>query len=375
MGVNVSIVLPCRNEEASLSLCLNSIKSVMSKLDYSYEIIVSDSSRDRSPIIARKLGARVIKHDKIGYGNALMEGFSASKGEIIVMADADNSYDFQEIPKFLEAIKTSDFVIGSRFKGSINKGAMPFFHRYLGNPILTSILKMFFHTNISDAHSGFRAIKKSALQKLDLNTTGMEFASEMIITAVKKRLKIKELPVNYHKRIGCSKMNSLSDGWKHLRFMLLYSPSYLFFLPGLVIFLLGLLMMILLLPDMITIKGFNFDIHFLILGSFLSLLGFQIILLGLYSRTYSKAVGFEEHDKLIDFIAKHISLERGLLVGLVFFFIGLIISFKIFIYWVLNGFPGIFEVRKLIFASTMGLMGIQLIFSSFFLSLMLVERK
>lgn len=300
MGIDVSVVLPCRDEEKSIGVCIRTITKVMSKLSYSYEIIVSDSSKDNSPKIARKLKARVVKHDKEGYGNALMQGFNAAKGKIILMADSDNTYDFTEIPVFLEAIKKADFVIGSRFKGTIRKESMPFFHQYLGNPVLSFILRLFFRTNISDAHSGFRAIRKNALEKLDLNTTGMEFASEMIIKALRNNLRIKEIPITYNLRIGQSKMHSIRDGWKHLRFMLLFSPTYLFFVPGLLILLTGLFFM---LSDSL-------------LGVVLSVCGYQIIMLGLFSKTFA-ITRFGESDRIVEAIINNVSIEKGILFSVI----------------------------------------------------------
>jgi len=336
MGVDVSIVLPCRDEEKSIGICIKAIKNVMSSLKYSYEIIVSDSSKDSSPSIARRLGAKVVKHDLFGYGNALMEGFKAAKGRIVVMADADNTYNFNEIPKFLEAIKKEDFVIGSRFRGEIKKGAMPFFHKYLGNPVLTFILRLFFRAKVSDAHCGFRAIKKKTLEKLELNTTGMEFASEMIIKAVKKGLKIKEIPITYHPRIGKSKMNSLRDGWKHLRFMLLFSPTYLFFIPGIIILLLGIWQL--------------FSNAFL--GLILAVCGYQVIMLGLFSKTYA-ITRLGEQDKITEIIINNISIEKGILFSIVLIIISLLLKSQILFSLIL--LIGILSFFNVFFLSILGI--------------------
>ena len=374
--IEVSVVLPCRNEEKTIGICINKTKEVFKKYNINGEIIVSDSSKDKSPIIAKSLGAKVVKHNKKGYGVALLEGFKEAKGKYIIMADADNTYDLLEIPKFLEQLmKGYDFVLGSRTKGKIKKGAMPFLHRYIGNPLLSFTLNKFFRSNISDANSGFRAFTREALNKMDLKTKGMEFASEMIISALKNNLKIKETPIIYNKRVGKSKIRSFGDGWRHLRFMLLYSPTYLFLFPGILLFALGFIIMTLLLFGPVTLFGFNFDFHFMFLGSLLVLLGYQIINIGLYAKIYAINIGFEKHDKLIDFIAKYISLERGIYIGSIILFLGLVISLAILSYWISYGFPSLNQTRTLLYALTLFIVGIQTIFSSFFLSLLLIERK
>ena len=214
----LSVILPCRNEEAALESCITQIKKTIKKHNINAEIIVSDSSTDSSPKIAKQNKVKLIKHDKEGYGIAYLEGFKHTKGKYLFMADADGSYDFNEIPKFLNQLKNGhDLIIGNRFKGKIEKKAMPFHHRYIGNPILSFILRIFFKTKVHDIHSGMRAISQKALKKLNLKTTGMEFASEMIIRASQQNLKIKEIPINYYKRKGNSKLRSLADGWRHIK--------------------------------------------------------------------------------------------------------------------------------------------------------------
>jgi len=375
-GIDYSVVLPCRNEEKTIGKCIDKIKKVFEKFNLKGEIIVSDSSIDKSAMIARKLGAKVVKHNKVGYGIALLEGLKESSGKYIIMADADNTYDFYEIPVFVDALREGyDLVVGSRFKGRIKKRAMPFIHRYIGNPLLSLIFKLFFKTKLSDIHCGFRAIRKDALEKLNLKTTGMEFASEMILAAEKNNLRIKEVPVSYSPREGESKLKSFGDGWRHLRFMLMYSPTYLFLVPGFLFLIAGLLIVFALLKGPLQLFNFNFDIHFMFLGSLISLLGYQIISIGLYAKTYAINIGFEKHDRVIDFIAKYVSLERGLLIGFFVFIIGFIISFKILYYWISHGFAALNEIRTLLFTFTLLLIGIQTMFSTFFISLLLVEKK
>jgi len=211
----ISIVLPCRNEEKAIGTCINKIKQA---LDKDYEIIIADSSKDKSAEIAKQLGAKIVKAEK-GYGNAYKAGFKAAKGKIIVMGDADNTYDFLEIPLLLKVLENNDLVIGSRLNGMIKPGAMKPLHRYIGNPLLTFIFNKLFKTNLSDTHSGFRAIKKQELDQLNLESSGMEFALEMLIKAAKNNLRIREVPITYSKRIGESKLNSFTDTIRHLRLM------------------------------------------------------------------------------------------------------------------------------------------------------------
>ena len=376
MKPELSIVLPCRNEEKAIGFCIHSIKKVLKEHNIQGEIIVSDSSIDNSPVIARKLGAQVIKHNKKGYGIACLEGCKAAKGSYIILADADGTYDFNNIPKFLHYLYTGyDFVIGNRFKGSIQKGAMPFLHRYIGNPLLSGLLKLFFNAKINDAHCGMRAITKKALDKLNLKTTGMEFASEMVLKAVQEKLRIKEIPINYHKRKEKSKLNSFSDGWRHLRFMLMYAPNYLFILPGISLILLGTMIMTLLLMGPIKINDFTLYTHPMIIGSFLTIVGYQIVNLGVYARTYAISTGLKKKDTFVDLLAKYITFESGVMLGAIIILISLILGLHILLGWISEGFPALSKINNLIVILTLGVIGVQTLFSSFFLSIMLIEKK
>lgn len=224
-NITLSVILPCHNEEEGLGDSIKQIKKIFVENQINGEIIVSDSSTDKSPEIAKELGVTLLKHNLLGYGRAYLEGFTVAQGEFLFLADPDGSYDFREIPKFLKYLKEdNDFIIGNRFGGKIEKGAMPWSHKYIGNPLLSGLLRMFFQTNIRDIHCGMRAINKKALNNLNLKTTGMEFASEMLVEALGQGLKIKEVAINYHPRKGKSKLKPLVDGWRHLRLILLYSP-------------------------------------------------------------------------------------------------------------------------------------------------------
>ena len=372
----VSIVLPCLNEEATIGECIKKIKNVLKKENINGEIIVSDNgSTDNSVMIAKSLNARVINQPLKGYGAACLKGIHEARGKFIIMADSDATYDFLETPALLKPLRKGyDFVIGTRFKGTIKKDAMPWTHRYIGNPLLSGLVNLFFKANFSDVHCGFRAFTKKAFEKMNLKTTGMEFASEMVISASKNKLKIWEVPISYNKRKGRSKLRSFSDGWRHLRFILMYSPTYLFLVPGLFLFLVGLVGITVLRQGPLSVSGFNIDIHFMLLGSLITMLGYQIINLGLCARTYAITIGFEKHDKLIDFIAKYINLERGIILGLGVFLVGFFISLRILINWVHGNFSSMDEIRNIIFSMTILIVGVQTIFSSFFLSMLLVEK-
>src|SRR5919109_836747 len=229
----VSVVIPCLNEEANIERCVQLARSVLADHGIAGEVVVADNaSEDRSAELAVAAGARVVHERRRGYGNAYMAGFAAARGRYVVMGDADLTYDFREIPRFLEQLEAgARHPVGGRV-GNIPPGAMPWLHRYVGNPVLTGILNFFFRTGVSDAHCGMRALRRDALPRLDLRTTGMEFASEMVIRAAKERLDIRELPIEYHPRGGESKLSSFRDGWRHLRFLLVHSPTWLFILPG-----------------------------------------------------------------------------------------------------------------------------------------------
>jgi glycosyltransferase involved in cell wall biosynthesis len=375
--LEVSIILPSKNEETTIADCINKIKEVFKKEGIRGEIIVSDSSTDNTPKIASELGAKVVKPQAEGYGNAYMAGFAAAQGEYLVMGDADGTYDFYEIPKFLKILRQNkaDIVVGSRVNGKIMPNSMPWLHRYVGNPMLSYLLNTFFRSDISDAHSGFRALTRDVLDKLNLQTTGMEFASEMLVKAVKKHLRIAEVPVHYYPRKTRSNLSSFGDGWRHLRFMLLYSPDYLFIIPGFLMFIVGLALLLSLVPGPVTIAGITLDLHPMILASLLAIVGFQVLVMGLFTKTYAVVSHLEEKDRLVSLVYKHLSLERASFIGIIMIIIGVILSFDIIYSWVLSNFGSLFEVRKAIFSSTLIILGLQAIFSAFFLSILALPKK
>ncbi|ASJ03619.1 dolichol-P-glucose synthetase [Thermococcus profundus] len=368
--MDVSVVLPTMNEEEAIQTVLPRIKAVLDRTGLRYEIIVVDRSTDKTPQIARELGAVVIRQRGRGYGDAYLEGFRAARGRFILMMDPDGSYDPEDIPALLEPLlkDEADLVMGNRLKGEMDEGAMPWLHRKIGNPLLTWILNFFFKAGISDAHCGMRAIRRDALEKLPLKCRGMEFASEMVIEAAKHGLRIKEVPIRYHRRIGESKLSSFRDGWRHLRLMLLYSPTYLFFLPGLFLLLLGLFLM-----------GYTYffepiRLHTLILGSLLVISGTQILGFGVSAKVYAVKEGFERPDRITRFFMRYSILEEGLLLGGLMFLIGLALGLKLFLQWRATGYGALFHIREAVLILTLITLGLQVIFFSFFISVYMLKE-
>lgn len=370
----VSIILPCRNEESALSGCLKKIKTIIKENNLNAEIIVSDSSTDNSPKIAKNHRVILIKHDKEGYGNACLEAFKVARGKYIFMADADGSYDFSQIPEFISYLdKGYDLVIGNRFKGTIAKKAMPFHHKYLGNPVLTALVKLFFKAKINDTQSGIRAIRKSSLERLRLQTTGMEFASEMIAKAMRNNLKTIEIPTNYNERIGKSKLKSFADGWRHIRFMLLYSPMFLFFIPGLILLLAGIDTLIWFYTTDPSVLGRTFIVHPMFISSLLTLAGYQLIIFSAFAKAYA-VTNLGEESLFMKRLFKIITIEKASIFGLLITLIGLIIFIYILIKWIESGFGELNEIKNSIMALTLMLLGMQTIFSSFMISILGIKK-
>src|SRR5215203_5664640 len=271
--LTVSVVIPCLNEAETIEECVTRARTALEQNGISGEVVVSDNnSTDGSGDIATRAGARVVRETRPGYGSAYLAGFAAARGRYIVMADADLTYDFFDIPKFVEKLDAgADLVMGDRMD-NIQPGAMPWLHRYVGNPILSGILNLFFRTGVRDAHCGMRGLRRDALPRLDLRSPGMEFASEMVIRASKARLDIREFPIEYHPRGGESKLSSFRDGWRHLRFLLVHSPTHLFMIPGAVTAVLGALVSLTVLAQL-AVLGRNWDLHAMVAGALLMIVG------------------------------------------------------------------------------------------------------
>jgi glycosyltransferase involved in cell wall biosynthesis len=372
---DVSIVMPCLNEEQTIGACIRKAREGLQRLGLRGEIIVCDNgSTDRSVEIAESLGARVVHERRKGYGSAYMRGIAEAQAEHIIIGDSDDTYDFTHLEPFIQPLRDGyDLVMGSRFAGTIMPGAMTFSHRYIGNPVLSGILRAFYRVNISDAHCGMRSFTRAAYRKMGLQTTGMEFASEMVVNAGRARLKIAEVPITYHPRLGESKLETWRDGWRHLRFMLLYSPTHLFLLPGLALLLPGLALLLAELPGPFYLGGRGFYIHFMILGSMLTILGYQILNLALYAKSYALSIGVLRHDRTLDAIGPYYTLERGLKAGGALFLGGLLVNGWILVHWLSSSFGALDAIRPALFASTLIVVGAQTMFSSFFLSLLAIR--
>jgi glycosyltransferase involved in cell wall biosynthesis len=373
-SVRVSVVIPCLNEEENIEACVKSALEAMADAGIAGEVVVADNaSEDRSAQLARAAGAQVVHEPRRGYGSAYLAGFAAARGEYIVMGDADLTYDFSEIPKFVEELDNgAELVMGDRMK-HIHAGAMPWHHRYIGNPVLTGILNVFFRTGVSDAHCGMRALRRDVLPRLDLRTTGMEFASEMVIRASKEKLRIAEFPIEYHPRGGESKLSSWRDGWRHLRFLLVHSPTHLFILPGAVMAALGGLIGLLVLWQ-IHLFGRSWDLHTEIAGALLTIIGTQVVALGLAAHAYGKYF-MGERDPWFDRMRARFRLEHGLLLGGALALAGFILGAIIVIEWFSTDFAALSEQRLAVAAATLLIVGIQIFFSSFLLSILGLRRE
>jgi glycosyltransferase involved in cell wall biosynthesis len=370
----VSVVIPCLNEAENIELCVKTAKEVLASNGIDGEVLVVDNaSEDDSAALAAAAGARVVSEPRRGYGSAYLAGFAAAKGKYIVMADADLTYDFNEIPRFVQELDGgAELVMGDRMD-NIQPGAMPWLHRYIGNPILTGLLNLFFRTGVKDAHCGMRALRTDVLGRLDLRTTGMEFASEMVIRASKEKLRIAEFPIEYHPRGGESKLSSFRDGWRHLRFLLVHSPTHLFVVPGMVLAGLGTLIVVLV-GGGLDFFGRSWGIHALIGGALLMVVGTQVLALGLCAHAYGTYF-MGERDPWFDRMRARFRLEHGLLLGGLFVLIGIVLGGIIVGTWISHGFGSLADEHMAVVAATLIIVGIQIFFSSFLLSILGLRRN
>lgn len=364
----LSVVIPTMNEEEGIEPCLEWVHEAIGELQVPTEIIISDSSTDRTPELARQHGAIVIEPDEPGYGYAYRYAFNRARGEYIVMGDADTTYDFSEIPRLIEHLEATDadMVMGSRLNGDIKPGAMPPLHKYIGNPLLTRFLNTFYDAGVNDAHSGFRVLTADALAQLDLTTTGMEFASEMIMAATEAGLTIEEVPITYHERKGEETLDSFHDGWRHVRFMLVNAPQYLFTVPALGLSGLGVLTLILSGLG-VTVGELTFSVHTAIAGGLLLITGYQIGTLGIFSAITGDPIRTPT-DRVTQWVQEHVRLEHGIGVGLGATLLGGIYSALMIGQWLATGQVPLVVPNLLAFTAIV--IGLQTIFYAFFLSIL-----
>jgi glycosyltransferase involved in cell wall biosynthesis len=370
----VSVVIPCLNEAENIESCVAAALEAIVRMGVHGEVVVADNnSEDDSARLAEQAGARVVVERRRGYGSAYLAGFAASRGRYIVMADADLTYDFEEIPRFVAALEDgAEMVIGDRMD-NIQPGAMPWLHQYIGNPILTGLLNLFFRTGISDAHCGMRALRREVLARLDLRTTGMEFASEMVIRAAKENLKIAEFPIEYHPRGGESKLSSFRDGWRHLRFLLVHSPNHLFIVPGVALAGVGTLILAFVGAGL-DFFGRAWGLHALIGGALLMIVGTQVLALGLCAHAYGTYF-MGEQDPWFDRMRARFRLEHGLLLGGLFMLVGLVMGGLILATWISHGFGSLADEHLAVIAASLVIVGIQIFFSAFLLSILGLRRR
>lgn len=369
----VSVVIPCLNEEENIEACVTAALEALRDAGLTGEVVVADNaSEDRSAELATAAGARVVHEPRRGYGSAYLAGFAAARGKYIVMGDADLTYDFNEIPNFVKQLDDgAQLVMGDRMD-NIQPGAMHWLNRYVGNPVLSGTLNLFFKTGIRDAHCGMRALRRDVLPVLDLRTTGMEFASEMVIRASKEKLDIREFPIQYHPRGGETKLSRVRDGWRHLRFLLVHSPTHLFLIPGAVMAALGTIIAIVSLLQ-IDVFGRQWQLHTMIASSLLMVVGTQIVSLGLCAHAYGTYF-MGEKDPWFDRMRRRYKLEDGLLLGTAVAGVGAIAGAVILGKWIADGAGALSEERLAIVAATLVIIGIQIFFSSFLLSILGLRR-
>jgi glycosyltransferase involved in cell wall biosynthesis len=380
--IEVSIVMPCLNESESIGECVRLAQAGLRDAGASGEIVVADNgSDDGSQQIAAELGAQVVEVSERGYGAALMGGFRAARGRYVVMGDADASYDFSGLAPFIERLRAGDdLVMGNRFKGGIEDGAMPFLNRHLGNPVLSFLGRLFFGSRIGDFHCGLRAFRRDILPVLDLQSEGMEFASEMVVKATLNELKVSEVPTTLSPAMRSRKphLRPWRDGWRHLRFLLLFSPRWLFFYPGVALMLVGVAVTIALLPGELRLLGVGFDVHTMVYASAMIVVGYQAILFAGFARIYAAAAGFLPRKPWIEDLTERLSLEAGAVAGLALLLAGFATSVIALAIWGGSGFHRLDyreTLRLVIPAATLLVLGVQTVLASFFVSILGIEHS
>jgi glycosyltransferase involved in cell wall biosynthesis len=369
----ISVLIPCLNEEEAVGNVVDRAFEGIHSSGRTGEVIVIDNgSTDASADVAAAHGAHVVTETRRGYGNAYRAGLAAARGEFIVMGDADETYPLQKLAPFVDRLEAGDdLVIGSRFLGTIHGGAMPRLNRLVGNPFLTGMLNVLFGVKVSDAHCGMRALRRNAVRVLDLHSTGMEFASEMVFKAYRRGLRVSELPIDYFPRIGESKLNRFGDAWRHVRFMLLYSPSWLYLVPGSILLLLGIAGMVVLASGPVDVFGRTWQIHTMLGFVALTLIGAQVIQLGVFARTYAR-VRIGERDPLLDRLGRGLRLEHGLLAGGALILLAFAGLAAVGIEWAADGFGALGRAYETALLVTMLGLGLQVVFGAFFLALLMM---
>lgn len=373
----ITVIIPCLNEAESIRHVVRAAREGIGKTGLPGEVIVVDNgSTDGSPEAATEAGARVVPEAERGYGAALRRGFASAGHSIIVMADGDATYDLSKLEPFVEPLlaNEADFVVGNRMY-DIREGAMPFHHRYVGNPVLSLMLRIMFRTNrVRDAHCGMRAITKKGYESLDCVTTGMEFASEMIVRAIHRGLRLREVNITYHPRVGESKLRSLKDGWRHIRFMLLHSPTWALLVPGALVWLVGITLSLLPAFTEISINRRVLNIHTMIIGGLLSIISIQFLTIGLLAKAYAHFSGLRS-DRLIIWFYGNFTFERLILYTLPLALTGLVITLGVIILWVRGGFGSLNEA-KLLFVGALCLVNSSQLWSAGYLfGILALPRK
>jgi len=378
----LSVVLPCLNEARTLATCIAQIRQTARAHGIAAEIIVADNgSTDGSAEIATSLGVRVVSVAGKGYGNALMGGIAAAHGRYVIMGDADCSYDFGDIPKFLEKLRAgNDLVMGNRFLGGVRQGAMPFLHRYLGNPVLSFLGRLFFHAPCGDFHCGLRGFPLEAYRRMDLQTTGMEFASEMVVKASLFGMKIAEVPTTLSpdRRGRPPHLRSWRDGWRHLRFLMMYSPRWSFLYPGLTLMGGGTALTLWLLPGPRHIGSATIDIHTLLYAIMAILIGFQAVTFSVFTKVFAVSGKLMPEDARLTWLFRYFTLETGLAVGGLLTATGIGLGLYSLFVWHIHNFGALDPTHVVrVVASTIALftLGVEIMLSSFFLSILALQRK
>jgi len=380
--IELSVVMPCLNESETVGVCVRKAIAALQQAGISGEVIVADNgSTDGSVEIAQVEGARVVHVAEKGYGNALKGGILAASGDYVLMADSDDSYDLADLPRFVTQLRAgSDLVMGNRFSGGIAEHAMPFLHRYLGNPVLTGIGRLFFHSRCKDFHCGMRAFRKDSFLRMDIRSTGMEFASEIVVKASLLQMNVSEVPTTLSPdgRSHPPHLRTWRDGWRHLRFLLMYSPRWLFLYPGIASILLGLAVCLWLLPGPRQIRDVVFDVHTLAYAFGSILVGFQLLAFAVFTKVFAITEGLLPDDPRLNRMFQYIGLETGLIVGGLLVLCGIIGSVFALSTWAKSSFGPMnaASMLRIVMPSVFALtLGPQVIFSSFFLSILGLRRR